>query len=153
LITEMTLPEKLGQLGSVWLGFDVATGEVAPMQNVFSRDIRWPENAESSIVLLDNPTGLLPLQSPQRIALIGPCGDDPQAFFGCYSFPNHGPSTPTSRAEWVLRRTPCWMRYEPSFPVLSAVRAGPLSIQLTGATRTIRGERVMDTPAAVSSAP
>jgi len=28
--------------------------------------------------------------------------------------------------------------------------AGPLSIQLTGQTRTIRGERVMDTPVSVS---
>jgi beta-glucosidase len=46
--------------------------------------------AESSIVLLDNPTGLLPLEAPRRIALIGPCADDPKAFFGCYSFPNHG---------------------------------------------------------------
>jgi beta-xylosidase len=45
--------------------------------------------AESSIVLLDNPTGVLPLQTPQRIAVIGPCADDPQAFFGCYAFPNH----------------------------------------------------------------
>jgi beta-xylosidase len=45
--------------------------------------------AESSIVLLDNPAGLLPLQNPQRIAVIGPCADDPQAFFGCYAFPNH----------------------------------------------------------------
>jgi beta-xylosidase len=32
---------------------------------------------------------LLPLQAPQRIAVLGPCADDPQAFFGCYSFPNH----------------------------------------------------------------
>jgi beta-xylosidase len=45
--------------------------------------------AESSLVLLDNPTGLLPLRTPQRIAVIGPCADDPQAFFGCYAFPNH----------------------------------------------------------------
>jgi beta-xylosidase len=50
--------------------------------------------AESSIVLLDNPTGLLPLQTPQRMAVVGPCGDDPQAFFGCYSFPNHGALDP-----------------------------------------------------------
>jgi beta-xylosidase len=50
--------------------------------------------AESSIVLLDNPEGLLPLQTPQRIAVIGPCADDPQAFFGCYSFPNHGALDP-----------------------------------------------------------
>jgi beta-xylosidase len=45
--------------------------------------------AESSTVLLDNPTALLPLEAPHRIAVIGPCADDPQAFFGCYAFPNH----------------------------------------------------------------
>jgi beta-glucosidase-like glycosyl hydrolase len=28
--------------------------------------------------------------APRRIAVIGPCADDPQTFFGCYSFPNHG---------------------------------------------------------------
>ena len=50
--------------------------------------------AESSIVLLDNPTGVLPLRTPQRIALIGPCADDPHTFFGCYSFPNHGALDP-----------------------------------------------------------
>jgi beta-xylosidase len=45
--------------------------------------------AESSIVLLENSTRLLPLHTPKRIAVIGPCADDPQAFFGCYAFPNH----------------------------------------------------------------
>ena len=45
--------------------------------------------AESSIVLLENSTGLLPLQTPQRIAIVGPCADDAQTFFGCYAFPNH----------------------------------------------------------------
>ena len=45
--------------------------------------------AESSIVLLDNPVGVLPLQSARRIAVIGPCSDDPRVFFGCYAFPNH----------------------------------------------------------------
>jgi beta-xylosidase len=51
------------------------------------------ELAEKSIVLLDAGTAL-PLagdnrQTPQRIAVVGPCADDPQAFLGCYSFPNH----------------------------------------------------------------
>ena len=32
LIADMTLAEKVAQLGSVWLGFDAVTGEVAPMQ-------------------------------------------------------------------------------------------------------------------------
>ncbi|TDU03394.1 beta-glucosidase [Streptomyces sp. 846.5] len=45
--------------------------------------------AERSIVLLDNPTGALPLPSGGSIAVVGPCADDAHAFFGCYSYPNH----------------------------------------------------------------
>lgn len=45
--------------------------------------------AEESIVLLDND-GALPLTpQPGRVALVGPCGDDPRVFLGCYSYPNH----------------------------------------------------------------
>ncbi|MER7692506.1 glycoside hydrolase family 3 N-terminal domain-containing protein [Streptomyces sp. NPDC097610] len=48
------------------------------------------ELAEQSIVLLDNRNGMLPLgQDTPSIALVGPCANDPNAFFGCYSFPNH----------------------------------------------------------------
>ncbi|MCG7207242.1 glycoside hydrolase family 3 N-terminal domain-containing protein [Streptomyces arenae] len=48
------------------------------------------ELAEQSIVLLDNPDGHLPLDPDTRsVALVGPCADDANAFFGCYSFPNH----------------------------------------------------------------
>jgi beta-glucosidase len=45
--------------------------------------------AEQSIVLLDNRDRRLPLASGVKIAVIGPTADDAQAFFGCYSFPNH----------------------------------------------------------------
>jgi beta-glucosidase len=46
--------------------------------------------AENSIILLDNPAGLLPLVTPPAtIALIGPCADDARTMFGCYSYPNH----------------------------------------------------------------
>ncbi|MFM9695049.1 beta-xylosidase/alpha-l-arabinosidase [Streptomyces europaeiscabiei] len=48
------------------------------------------ELAEQSIVLLDNRESLLPLAADTAsIALVGPCADDANAFFGCYSFPNH----------------------------------------------------------------
>jgi beta-xylosidase len=58
------------------------------------------ELAQQSVVLLKNDR-LLPLDGrvggsapsrptlPSRIAVIGPCADDPQAFLGCYSYPNH----------------------------------------------------------------
>ena len=42
------------------------------------------------MVLLEND-GTLPLGERARaVALVGPCADDPLAFLGCYSFPNHG---------------------------------------------------------------
>jgi len=51
------------------------------------------ELAERSIVLLD-PGTALPLRGPDRpalhrIAVVGPCSDDPRTFMGCYAFPNH----------------------------------------------------------------
>lgn len=46
--------------------------------------------AEESIVLLENRQDLLPLaHHPRRIAVIGPCSNDPRAFLGCYSYPIH----------------------------------------------------------------
>ncbi|MDQ1047944.1 glycoside hydrolase family 3 N-terminal domain-containing protein [Streptomyces sp. V4I2] len=45
--------------------------------------------AEESVVLLDNPDGLLPLAPDTRIAVVGPRADDALAMLGCYSFPSH----------------------------------------------------------------
>ncbi|MBO3663764.1 glycoside hydrolase family 3 protein [Microbacterium stercoris] len=61
------------------------------------RDLDSAENrgiarrlAETSIVLLDNSGDALPLAAATaRIALIGPCADDPSAMMGAYSYPVH----------------------------------------------------------------
>lgn len=45
--------------------------------------------ARESVILLANPDGALPLRRGQRIAVVGPLGDDPMAMLGCYSFPAH----------------------------------------------------------------
>ncbi|MEV4172841.1 glycoside hydrolase family 3 N-terminal domain-containing protein [Nonomuraea sp. NPDC049709] len=47
--------------------------------------------AERSIVLLSNPGGILPVEpaTTAKIAVIGPCADDPRTLLGCYAFPNH----------------------------------------------------------------
>ncbi|MFJ5301330.1 glycoside hydrolase family 3 N-terminal domain-containing protein [Streptomyces sp. NPDC088350] len=45
--------------------------------------------AEESVVLLDNPDGLLPLPPEARIAVVGPRATDALAMLGCYSFPSH----------------------------------------------------------------
>ncbi|MER5433975.1 glycoside hydrolase family 3 N-terminal domain-containing protein [Streptomyces sp. NPDC002588] len=59
-------------------------------------DLDRPENralarrlAEESVVLLDNPDGLLPLSPDTRIAVVGPRAADSLAMLGCYSFPSH----------------------------------------------------------------
>lgn len=46
------------------------------------------EVAERSVVLLAND-GILPLDRPARIALVGPQAESPTAVLGCYSFPAH----------------------------------------------------------------
>ncbi|MFD7132452.1 glycoside hydrolase family 3 N-terminal domain-containing protein [Streptomyces sp. NPDC059894] len=45
--------------------------------------------AEESVVLLDNPDGLLPLPPDSRVAVVGPRAADALAMLGCYSFPSH----------------------------------------------------------------
>jgi beta-glucosidase-like glycosyl hydrolase len=56
------------------------------------------EVAENSVVLLDPGTALPILgrgtdrntgRGADRIAVVGPCADDPRTLMGCYAFPNH----------------------------------------------------------------
>lgn len=44
--------------------------------------------AEESITIVDN-NGILPLAAGKKVAVIGPCADDPLALLGDYSFPVH----------------------------------------------------------------
>ena len=46
------------------------------------------EVAEQSVTILDN-RGALPIAPATRLAVIGPCADDPLALLGDYSFPVH----------------------------------------------------------------
>ena len=60
----------------------------APSHRALARGL-----AERSVVLLDAGTALPLLgpgrQAPRRVAVVGPCSDDPRTFMGCYAFPNH----------------------------------------------------------------
>ncbi|KOX16064.1 beta-glucosidase [Saccharothrix sp. NRRL B-16348] len=60
-----------------------------------SADNRWLARtvAERSVVLLANDRAALPLNLPRlsRIAVLGPCADDPLTLLGCHSFPHHLP--------------------------------------------------------------
>jgi beta-glucosidase-like glycosyl hydrolase len=82
---------ELGLLDADWTPEEaVAAGAGidldAPAHRALAREI-----AERSVTLLANEGGMLPLDPAvaRRIAVVGPCADDPQAFMGCYSYPNH----------------------------------------------------------------
>ena len=83
---------ELGLLDPDWTPEgSVAAGAGIDLDSPAHRELAR-ELAERSIVLLDNPAGVLPLTPgapPRRIAVAGPCADDAQAFMGCYSYPNH----------------------------------------------------------------
>ena len=90
---------ELGLLDSDWTGLP-AGWEDKDLSNPSTLrgtiDLDSPANralartiAEEATVLLRN-TGILPLSAaPARIALVGPCADDPMTMVGCYSFPSH----------------------------------------------------------------
>ncbi|SDT34263.1 beta-glucosidase [Friedmanniella luteola] len=84
---------QLGLLDPGW----TPEGSVA---GAAGRDLDSPGNralarelAERSVVLLDAGSALPLLGEGRpglgRVAVVGPCADDPATFMGCYAFPNH----------------------------------------------------------------
>lgn len=85
----LRLKAELGLLDQDWtptpaaLRSDASIDFDPPAHRQLAREL-----AERSIVLLSN-SGTLPLAAGQRIAVTGPCANDPLCMMGCYSFPNH----------------------------------------------------------------
>ena len=97
---------ELGLLDADWKPSSCRRGRVDldPPEQPRAR----PRVAEESITWSAND-GDLPLAPARRVALIGPCADDPRAFLGCYSFPNHVlPRHPSCRSG--SRSRPCSRR-------------------------------------------
>lgn len=82
----LTQKAELGLLDADWHpGRYTAPADFdSPRNRAVAREL-----AEESVVLLDNPSDLLPLAGPRSLAVIGPAADDVRCLFGCYSFPNH----------------------------------------------------------------
>ncbi|MER5643273.1 glycoside hydrolase family 3 N-terminal domain-containing protein [Streptosporangium sp. NPDC002524] len=89
----LTQKVELGLLDPDWTpeGSVAGAGSVdldSPANRALAREL-----AERSIVLLDAGTALPLLgegrPEPRRVAVVGPCADDPRTFMGCYAFPNH----------------------------------------------------------------
>ncbi|WP_371782796.1 glycoside hydrolase family 3 N-terminal domain-containing protein [Streptosporangium subroseum] len=89
----LTQKVRLGLLEEDWTPEKSVAGAGAvdldsPDNRALAREL-----AERSIVLLDAGTALPLLgegrPEPRRVAVVGPCADDPRTFMGCYAFPNH----------------------------------------------------------------
>src|SRR5690606_5051610 len=81
----LTQKAELGLLDADWSPETEAAPEFdTPVQRETALDL-----ARESVVLLENSSGILPLNRDSRVALIGPLADDPHAMLGCYSFPLH----------------------------------------------------------------
>lgn len=84
---------ELGLLDLGWTPEQTVTGaDQVDLDSAGNRSLA-AELAERSIVLLD-PGSALPLLGDgrpaiKRVAVVGPCADDPRTFMGCYAFPNH----------------------------------------------------------------
>ena len=85
----LTQKAELGLLDAGWTPEGSAAGAAgtdldAPANRALAREM-----AERSIVLLDAGTALPLRPGPGRVAVVGPCANDPRTFMGCYAFPNH----------------------------------------------------------------
>lgn len=92
---ERVLRQK-GELGMLDEGWDptpeVLRGAGAAVEVDFDPPLQQDRArllAERSVVLLHNPDGVLPLDEPATLAVVGPCADEVRALMGCYAFPNH----------------------------------------------------------------
>lgn len=78
---------ELGLLDEDWTPESSVRAQGLNLDSEQNRGIAG-ELAEKSIVLLDAGT-VLPLNHQAKVAVIGPCADDPRTLMGCYAFPNH----------------------------------------------------------------
>ena len=61
LLGEMTLDEKLAQLGSVWVGAQLGSGNVAPMQEAFADPPSFEQASAHGLGHLTRPLGTAPV--------------------------------------------------------------------------------------------
>ncbi|TMR97484.1 glycosyl hydrolase [Nonomuraea basaltis] len=89
----LTQKVQLGLLDPDWTPEKSVAGAAAvdldsPGNRALAREL-----AERSVILLAAGSALPLLGEgrtpPRRVAVVGPCADDPRTFMGCYAFPNH----------------------------------------------------------------
>jgi beta-xylosidase len=136
---------ELGLLDPGWTPFSGPAPDLDPPEH---RDLAR-RLAEESLVLLANPAGLLPVRSGTQVAVIGPLGDDPLAFFGCYSMPRHlGEAHPAAAASVPVTTVLSALREE-GFDVSRAAGCAVRSADTSGFAAAVAAAAAADLVIAV----
>ena len=136
---------ELGLLDPGWTPFSGPAPDLDPPEH---RDLAR-RLAEESLVLLANPAGLLPVRSGTQVAVIGPLGDDPLAFFGCYSMPRHlGEAHPEAAASVPVTTVLSALRDE-GFAVAWAAGCAVRSVDTSGFAAAVAAAAAADLVIAV----
>jgi beta-xylosidase len=84
---------RLGLLDPDWTPESTVTGAAGTDLDAAGNRALARELAERSVILLDAGAQLPLLGEGRpalgRVAVVGPCADDPRVLMGCYAFPNH----------------------------------------------------------------
>ena len=73
LLGEMTLDEKLAQLGSAWVGANLGSGNVAPLQEAFGDPLTFDQASADGLGHLTRPLGTQPIdpvEGARRLAAL-----------------------------------------------------------------------------------
>jgi beta-xylosidase len=136
---------ELGLLDPGWTPFSGPAPDLDPPEH---RDLAR-RLAEESLVLLANPAGLLPVRPGTQVAVIGPLGDDPLAFFGCYSMPRHlGEAHPEAAASVPVTTVLSALREE-GFDVSRAAGCAVRSADTSGFAAAVAAAAAADLVIAV----
>jgi beta-glucosidase len=134
----LTQKAQLGLLDPDWSPEQTVAGAAGTDLDPAGNRALAREMAERSVILLDAGTQLPLLGESRpalgRVAVVGPCADDPQVFLGCYAFPNHvlprfpdhgmGIEVPTALAALRAELPGVEVAYERGCEVLGPDRSG-----------------------------
>ncbi|MFI5755599.1 glycoside hydrolase family 3 N-terminal domain-containing protein [Streptomyces sp. NPDC051569] len=154
----LTQKAQLGLLDPDWSPLPPALADIDPaalddpatLRGTVSLDLAAHRDisrrlAERSVILLSND-GVLPLDRPARIALIGPQARTPTAVLGCYSFPVHvgsqHPGTPDGVELPTLREA--LAKEFPGTEIVTALGAGIDTPDTDGFAEAVRVARDAD---------
>ncbi|HST64147.1 MAG TPA: glycoside hydrolase family 3 N-terminal domain-containing protein [Mycobacteriales bacterium] len=129
---------RLGLLDPDWTPQQTVTAAAGTDLDAAANRELARELAERSVILLDAGTQLPLLgpgrPAPGRVAVVGPCADDPHVLMGCYAFPNHvlprfpehglGVEVPTPLAALRAELPDAEIAYERGCEVLGEDRSG-----------------------------